>query len=315
MPILAYLSGSTGPLTQISRIKEGMALLSEVELTDYIGKADFIYVNNPPFDEYVKMRQEGKLKPTCKLIFTVLDIPLHLLDNGYNPYENIDALLQADAICTISKYVQSQVHSFFGLKSYVVGNPVKDVTPDIRLSGRRPYPFRALLAGRTSDPNKHHLDISIPALIMAGFQEKEVAIIGGENVGWGTNLGVVSDKTLNELYNSVDFVMFPSTLEGLGLPAAEAMICGAIPIVTSSLTTKDDLLIPLRWGCYPSAKAVAYRLRQLIDNPEVRSLDKETSLQIGQTLVSSLNKLNVATKILRVYQSLNSLNYGHSTLF
>jgi glycosyltransferase involved in cell wall biosynthesis len=46
-------------------------------------------------------------------------------------------------------------------------------------------------------------------------------------------LGRVSDERLIELYNAADVLLFPSHLEGFGLPVLEAMACGT-PVVSSS---------------------------------------------------------------------------------
>jgi len=45
-------------------------------------------------------------------------------------------------------------------------------------------------------------------------------------------LGFISNKELNNFYNSLDLFIFPSFYEGFGLPVVEAMACG-IPCVVS----------------------------------------------------------------------------------
>jgi glycosyltransferase involved in cell wall biosynthesis len=46
-------------------------------------------------------------------------------------------------------------------------------------------------------------------------------------------LGSVTDDRLVELYNASDVLLFPSHLEGFGLPVLEAMACGT-PVVASN---------------------------------------------------------------------------------
>jgi glycosyltransferase involved in cell wall biosynthesis len=47
-------------------------------------------------------------------------------------------------------------------------------------------------------------------------------------------LGYVSTDDLSSLYSAADVFLFPSHIEGFGMPAAEAMFCGA-PVVTSDV--------------------------------------------------------------------------------
>lgn len=309
-PILVYASGGESPLSQIDRVRQGLAAQQNVVLTDKIEEADLVYVNNPPYDNVLRAAQ---LKPSVKKIFNVLDLPLHLLQpNGDYTFEKMAALCeqlkQAEAITVISQYVQGQVQQYLGLASTVIYNPVKDVSPKKRLEEERPYgQFKVLMAGRVNDPNKRQRTIGIPALIMAGFNESEVAIVGGEYPGWGTNLGIVHDDVLSDLYNSVDYVMFPSVNEGLGLPPLEGMICGAIPIVCHDLTVVSELPYPRHWWCYPSPSAVAYHLYIRQQYPQVLEADRQHCLTMSDGLAEDLGKNAVARRIMNVYYKLVGL--------
>lgn len=44
-------------------------------------------------------------------------------------------------------------------------------------------------------------------------------------------LGFISDDNINDFYNSLDIFVFPSSIEGYGLPIVEAMACGK-PVIT-----------------------------------------------------------------------------------
>lgn len=307
-PTLVWASGGESPLSQIDRIRQGLAAQPNVILTDKIEEADLVYVNNPPYDNVLR----AQLKPGAKTVFTLLDLPLHLLPpEGDFTFEKMGVLCaqlgQADAITTISQYVQSQVQQYLGLPSTVIYNPVKDVSPRKRLQGEKPYPYRVLLAGRVNDPNKRQRTIGIPALVMAGFNESEVAVVGGEYPGWGTNLGLVSDEVLNDLYNSVDYVMFPSLVEGLGLPPLEGMICGAVPIICHDLTVASELPYPRHWWCYPSSVAVSYHLHLRSKHLQVLEADRQHCLTMSEGLADDLGKNAVARRIMNVYYKLVGL--------
>lgn len=306
-PITVFALGGISPLSQINRIKEGLAVLEGITLTDHFGNADVVYCNDMgTYEEALEAKEDGRLKDGAKLVFNVLDIPEALFpplgDFTHDKLINLrDSLVRADAITTISPFVKGQLQRLMALQSTIIYQPIKDISPEKRINGERPYPFKVLLAGRTRDKNKRQDSIGIPALIMSGFNEDEVAVVGGEYPGWGTDLGIVSDSVLNDLYNSVDFLMHPSALEGLGIPPLEAMVCGAIPILCYDQSTFADIShYPLYWGCYPSPTSVAYRLRALIDNPGILIAEKEYCLQQSQPIMDQFGKVAVAERIVKV---------------
>ena len=70
----------------------------------------------------------------------------------------------------------------------------------------------------------------------------------GEMAGWDRRIvfwGLVPETQLNDFYNSLDLFVFPSGIEGYGLPPVEAMACGK-PVVIL-----DDAILPqeLRSRC------------------------------------------------------------------
>jgi hypothetical protein len=303
-PILIAALGGESPLSQVNRIRAGLAAQPGVTVTSDLTAADIIYCNDAGTHGAALQARDAGAK--AKLILNVLDVPENLMTpSGDYTHSKLlalrDALLRADAITAISPFTRSQLQRLLALSATVIWNPVKDVSPDKRLAGERPYPYKALMAGRLRDPNKRMDMIGIPALIMAGFEEEEVAVIGGEWTGWGTNLGVVSDSTLNDLYNSVDFVIQPTLNTGLELPPLEGMICGAIPILCYDMSTFGDIkYYPQYWGCYPSATSVAYRLRALMDNPGLLVAEKEHCLTSSEGIVAQFGKDAVARRIVDV---------------
>lgn len=303
-PITIAALGGESQLSQVGRIRQGLAAQRSVTVTSDLMAADIIYCNDAgKHNEALAARQAGS---KARLIFNILDIPENIMEPmGDFTHEKLVALrasLQsADAITVISPFVRSQLQRLLGLSATVIWNPVKDVSPDQRLNDQRPYPFKVLMAGRVKDPNKRQETIGIPALVMAGYEEHEVAVVGGEWAGWGTNLGVVSDEVLNDLYNSVDIVMQPTLNTGLELPPLEGMICGAVPILCYDMSTFGDIrYYPQYWGCYPSATSVAYRLRALLDNPGLLIAEREHCLTCSESIVAQFGKDAVAQRIVEV---------------
>jgi len=307
-PIAVYALGGESPLSQIARIREGLAAQPGVVLTDHPAKADLIYANDAGTHEAALCA--GLRRPRATVMLNVLDIPEQLIPPaGDYTLDKLHTMLkrleQADIVTAISPFVQSQLLRYTNSRSHVIWNPIKDVSPAKRLNGDRPYPqFRALMAGRCRDRNKRFDSIGIPALIMAGFEEREVAVVGGEYPGWGTDLGIVSDATLNDLYNSVDFVIQPTALAGLELAPLEGMICGALPIICYDMSTFGDLPYPRHWGCYPSATSVAFRLRMLSDNPVIMEHDRQYAIEAGRGLSETLSKNAVAARIIELYRKM-----------
>ncbi len=307
--MLICARGGGGSLGQIGRIIEGFVAAGWIKTDDAV-LADLCYANDPgQYSEFLSLKKDGKLKPGAKVILNVLDVPFQLVPpNGDYTFEKLfelgNQLRQADAVTSISFFTQSQLHQYLGLASTVISNPIKNVTPNKRLEGIKPYPYRALLVGRVNDPNKRIRTIGIPALLMAGFTESEVAVVGGEYPGWGTNLGVVSDEVLNDLYNSVDFVIQPTLLTGLELPICESMVCGAIPLVTFDLSTFSEFPLPRAWGCFPSPAGVAYRLRTLVEDPNLLESDRQHCLSVSEGIAEHFSGAAVARRIIELYTKL-----------
>ncbi len=309
-PIKVCAFGGTSQLSQIDRITQGLSSLKGVEINNDLRIVDLIYSNDPGyFEAILSAKDQNLLKENCKIIFNVLDLPLHLIgsqgDYSFEKLAKLGAqLLRADAVTCISQYTQSQLQQCLGVGSVVIYNPVKPVSPDKRLNEEKPFPYRVLMAGRLNDTNKRARSLAIPALMRAGFEEHEVAVVGGEYPGWGVNLGIVNDSTLNDLYNSVDFVMCCSHLEGWGLTISESVICGAIPIVCQDLTTASEMSLPQYWFCYPSPEMIAFRLRVLIENPSILRAERDYCLSLSEGLSEDLSKETVARRIIEVYKKL-----------
>jgi alpha-maltose-1-phosphate synthase len=118
-----------------------------------------------------------------------------------------------------------------------------------------------------------------------------------------TVLGHVPQADLRDLMSKSHVLVLPSVEDGFGMVLAQAMACGC-PVIASNHTGGSDLisdgtegfLVPMR-----SPEALADRMQQLADDPELRS-------QMGFSALERVKHLggwdSYGTKALGLYRSL-----------
>lgn len=278
-----YVGGAEGYTNQVDRIRQGLIDLG-CTITYCDSDADLIYVNNPPFSPLFKDTKAIK-------IFNVLDIPEHLF-----PFFNVEdlknQLSQADAITSISEFTAYQVKTHLGLDSTVIYNPIKPVYTinDFDRSGNR-----FLYVGRANDNNKRFYLIK-EVLRLLKIEESMLKVCGSENPRFGDYQAVVTDAELNLRYNESDFIFLPSKIEGIGLPAIEGAICGAVPICCSdNLTAKE--FFPYIDFPNPDPESIANYISEEIKTGNIR----RKLLKHTDELLEMFSQRNVAKRILDVY--------------
>ena len=127
----------------------------------------------------------------------------------------------------------------------------------------------------------------------------DIKICGSENPGFGTYLNVVSDQELNRLYNSSKYLLLPSKAEGIGLTMIEAMICGSLPIACSDNKTAEEFL-PKDFICEPNAQSISDKIEELNKEYDAK---RKLALEYGKKYKIQFDKINVAKKILSVFNS------------
>lgn len=289
-------------LCQGLALREGFAALGH-EHTSAWAHPDtaFVFVGNPGYEPYLELAQSR----TKKVIFNVLDCPTWVPEWPAIQQTYRDHLPLASRVTCISKTVQRDLVDLCGIQSEVIYYPMKAV----HHTGGKLYPqFRVALVGRVSDPSKRAAS-AVKALIRAGYNESEVAIVGPEYCGWGTRLGVVSDETLNDILNSVDYVMMLSLHEGIGLPALESACCGTIPIVAPSLSTFDEFWADSPLGIHyrrlTSVDEVAKLMIALNNDAAWKAAVKQEIRAYADTHFRPLfDRKAVAARILSVYSTI-----------
>lgn len=209
---------------------------------------DLIYIRRNPYFDAIKLKE----KTGAKLICHVLDIPPFLLVDGYNTskYTIVDlpkdklwkkdfdpeyyhrCLEKADVVTANSDEVRWQLKEWCGIDSITTYAPIQK---SVFLNFERKNKF--LYVGRSQDPNKRFNIANVVANLMG-----EKIIVVGEPQEGHINLGRILNEKLIILYNTSQFLLFPSATEGLGLPPLEAIIAGCIPIVCSDNPTNYEFL-------------------------------------------------------------------------
>lgn len=300
---VSLLGADGNQLCQLGAIRDGFAVLGH-QHTPRLKDADteFVFVGNPPFEPYLELARTKEKKT----IFNILDCPTHCYE--WPEYRKLwaEQLRLPDKVTSISKTTQSELKRHCGIDSEVIYYPMKPVK---YLGGTLKHEkIKVLLVGRLNDPNKR-VPSAISALIRAGFEEYEVGIVGPENPHYGTYFGIVSDEMLNILYNSVEYVVMLSHVEGIGLPAIEGACCGAIPIVAPDLLTFNEF-----WAESPLGKnyqkltsidEISKLLISLNNDDKWRAAVKQDVLGYAELAFRpKFDRVEVAKRILEVYQGI-----------
>lgn len=288
---------------QVDRIQAGFVALGH-ELSERMDDADLLYANDS--NHYIPILNAysgGRLKPTARIVFNVLDIPEHNLAD-YDLAGLDKQLSHAHAVTSISAFVHDQLIRYLQRDSSIIYQPVKPIT-------RNPEPrsdryARFLSVGRRSDPNKNHR-LGVQALQILGIHYGQLGLVGDEYGGWGEYLGVLTDQQLNQAYNSVDFVFALGKCEGLCLPLLEGMAAGVIPIACTHLSTLKELLPPDLFPEYgdvaPSAVSVSrFVARYMQDNGAMEDLKARLYAHYTATWKDRVSPVAVAAAILKVYE-------------
>jgi alpha-1,3-rhamnosyl/mannosyltransferase len=116
-------------------------------------------------------------------------------------------------------------------------------------------------------------DLGLVLVGQRGWRAEEVdaAIDGVDGRTWVKFAGFVDDDMLQALYGEARVVAYPSLYEGFGLPALEALACGAI-VVASNATAIPEAVGGAALLVDPTREeAIAEALRRAATDEQLRS--------------------------------------------
>jgi len=294
-----YGDGSRFFGSQIQRIEQGFIELGQI--IENIQEADLIYSNNAFYEDVINLKQ--KLKPKGKFIFNVLDCAAHI---PTFPIQKLkEHLAYADAVTTISKYVQNDLKSKTGIDSTVIYQPQMGIS---KLENQEKK-YKVLAIGRISDPNKR-TKLAVDAFLMAGYKPQDFCYVGSEYLGIGKYFGIVHNgDELNEIYNSVEYVVASGLEEGIGLPSIECLAAGKIPIICNDLTTRQEFFPSDKFPEYdavnPNSIDILKFITMIEGDNDVKLKFKDRLYQhYKENLEDKFKGISVAKKILEVYENI-----------
>jgi len=112
--------------------------------------------------------------------------------------------------------------------------------------------------------------------------------------------GYIPDEELNLLYNNCDGFIFPSLIEGLGIPILEAMKCGA-PIIGSNTSSIIELIKEQEFTFNPSNQAeITSLINKILEDESFKLRSKRNSLDQSKNYTWDI----VSKKAISAYKNL-----------
>ncbi len=120
---------------------------------------------------------------------------------------------------------------------------------------------------------------AVPPLVLVGVKEGELE---GDLEGVGEDRGVITrphleDADLALAYGAAEMVVVPSLYEGFGIPALEAMACGA-PVVAARRASLPEVVGQAGLLCEPDPASLARAMAQVLQEFGLRARMREEGL-------------------------------------
>jgi glycosyltransferase involved in cell wall biosynthesis len=273
------------------------------------------------------------LPKKIKSIFTIHDLISFLFPDSHNKKANLieklflkKAAKKATKILTVSKNTKEDVVKILktdprkiNIISCAAGENFKPIKKEslVDFQKKTSLPKKYFLAVGTLIPRKNYINL-IKAFIL--FQKKfdnfHIVIVGGN--GWNYEgiykiirdnhltkkihiLGYLSEKSLINLYNLAQALIFPSYYEGFGIPPLEAMKCGC-PVIASNTSSIPEVVADAAITINPdSPEEIFNAMTKIIQNEKL----KKTLIEKGFTNSSKFSWENSAKELLAIIKKMS----------
>lgn len=198
------------------------------------------------------------------------------------------SLRRADRIVAISEATKKDTMRFFGILAgkidimYLALNPVCGVSEALVEIPPKFFLFVGIIKERKNvwnivkafaelNKSRKGYKLLIGGNAEGGYYRRIADYVKQENlIDEVVFLGHLNDHQISFLYKRAEALVFPSIVEGFGMPVAEAMDCG-LPVITSNTTSLpevggDAVLIVDPYNPHEIARA----MMKVIDDPKLR---------------------------------------------
>jgi len=311
--------GGMGETCQLPRINKALRNMGhEVDANNPDGFYHLAYSNDPngkvPYDDINNCSADVKIK-------NVLDIPEHLIEGGTFSKEDLAAIKKGlkqnkpteikhhptiikevwiNYITAISKTTENQIKKWLNIDvDKVIYNPIQDL-PEVK--GKKEN--RIMYVGRANDSNKRFdLGVAAAELFFDKIGEKferKIHVYGSDAPLPHPIIdyhGVVSNDELAESYAKSNFLLFPSKVEGIGLPMIEAMKFNCAPITCNDNQCAIEFKNSLDWPTNPTPEDMCNRMLEIFMKRGSLSFDNRS-----KELTDLFSPCMVANRIVSLYK-------------
>jgi len=228
------------------------------------------------------------------LVSTVHDLAFRAMPETVNPLtlddlnHNLeDSLFRAHRLIAVSEATASDLEDYLGIPRSRIRVVHEGLDPSFSREGDSPgppdLPEDYLLFLSTLEPRKNVLGVlnAMKLIVQWGYSGK-LLLVG--RWGWKTekiqealenspvrehilHLDYIEREHLPGLYRGARLLLFPSWMEGFGLPLLEAMACGT-PVVTSGCSAMPEVAGPAAVYIDPTnPHGIASAAAALLENP------------------------------------------------
>jgi glycosyltransferase involved in cell wall biosynthesis len=233
------------------------------------------------------------------------------------------AIAQADMVLTVSEYSKQCIERVLGISAQRIRVLYEAASPEFRRVAVSPpaQPFFLYVGGISPNKNLATLIYAFyrlrprnAKLVLAGdYQSDGFKSCYAElrrlvnNLGLDAEVrfaGYVSDQELVSLYNQATAFVMPSLDEGFGLPALEAMACGA-PVIVSSGNSLSEVTGCAALVIDPNDSAsLTSAMDRVLSNADLAQQLSRQSL----ARASQFSWANAAAQLLEVFEETRRAN-------